>query len=199
MSSAADMLDVGCPELAPVLERMLSTRNCCASARHCSAPTVPWSICCVTSYLLGGTAITSRTDCISYYPAPVVQKLHAHRATRGLSRPPTGYTQPGLTRSSREKEDSVGRRGEGRGEGRGREGGHEGGHRGERDRPGGDRPGDRGQGAGGERRQERREERQQERQERRQERREERQQERQERRQDRQRDRGPEEPGGGPG
>jgi len=51
------MLEVGCPELAPVLERMLSTRSCCASARHCSAPTVSWFICCVTTYLLDGTAV----------------------------------------------------------------------------------------------------------------------------------------------
>jgi hypothetical protein len=97
------MLDVGCPELAPVLERMLSTRNCCASARHCLAPTVPWSICCVTSYLLGGTAITSKTDCISYYPAPVVQKLHARRERlEGYPCLPPGIPSPVL-REVREK------------------------------------------------------------------------------------------------
>src|SRR5215207_10442602 len=88
MSSAADMLEVGCPEPAPVLERMLSTRNCCASARHCSAPTVSWLICCVTSYLLDGTAVLSETDCILYYPASVVQKLcPTRRAAPGASRP----------------------------------------------------------------------------------------------------------------
>src|SRR5215207_3985014 len=78
------MLEVGCPEPAPVLERMLSTRNCCASARHCSAPTVCWLICCVIPYLLDGTAVLSETDCILYYPASVIQKLRpTHSAERG--------------------------------------------------------------------------------------------------------------------
>jgi hypothetical protein len=90
MSSAADMLEVGCPEPAPVLERMLSTRSCCASERHCSAPMVSWFICCVTTYLLDGTAVPLKTDCILFsYPASVVQKLCAAQGSvRGLRRAP---------------------------------------------------------------------------------------------------------------
>jgi hypothetical protein len=45
-------------------------------------------ICCVTSYLLDGTAVLSETDCILYYPASVVQKLcPTRRAAPGASRP----------------------------------------------------------------------------------------------------------------
>ena|SRR5215208_1483950 len=90
MSSAADMLEVGCPEPAPVLERMLSTRSCCASERHCSAPMVSWFICCVTTYLLDGTAVPLKTDCILFsYPASVVQKLCAAQGSvRGLRQAP---------------------------------------------------------------------------------------------------------------
>src|SRR3712207_4705594 len=76
MSSAADMLEVGCPDPTPVLERMLSTRSCCASACHCSAPAVSLLICCVTTYLLG---TTPRTNLIFSYPAPVIQKLRLAR------------------------------------------------------------------------------------------------------------------------
>src|SRR3712207_5047827 len=102
MSSAADMLDVGCPELAPVLERMLSTRNCCASARHCSAPTVPWSICCVTSYLLGGTAITSRTDCTPTTPRRYSKNYVPRERPEGYPGFPPGISSPVL-REVREK------------------------------------------------------------------------------------------------
>src|SRR5919202_867526 len=66
MSSAADMLEVGCPDPAPVLERMLSTRSCCASACHCPVPTVSPLICCVTTYLLGAAVRTDRI--VSFLP-----------------------------------------------------------------------------------------------------------------------------------
>src|SRR5215211_2645412 len=55
--SAADMDEVGCPDPAPELERMLSTLSCWASERHCSVPAVSWLICCVTTYLLGRIAM----------------------------------------------------------------------------------------------------------------------------------------------
>jgi hypothetical protein len=191
-----------------VLERMLSTRNCCASARHCSAPTVSWLICCVTSYLLDGTAVLSETDCILYYPASVIQKLRpTHSAGHGFTS--RGYT---CTRSGtayavvlsyrQNEEEFMGRRDRGdRGDepGGGRHGGHADEPRGERDRQGGgrredqDRPVDRQERR--EERQQRREERQdrQERQERRQEHREarqERKEERQQRREERQQESG---------
>src|SRR5215218_1141615 len=66
MRSAADMDEEGCPEPAPELERMLSTLNCCASARHCSASAVSWLICCVTTNLLG--RIANRQDSTSPTP-----------------------------------------------------------------------------------------------------------------------------------
>src|SRR5215208_7565075 len=66
MRSAADMDEVGCPEPAPELERMLSTLNCWASERHCSAPAVSWLICCATTNLLGRIAIS--TDSTSPTP-----------------------------------------------------------------------------------------------------------------------------------
>src|SRR5688572_24345085 len=93
------MLEVGCPEPAPVLARMLSTRSCCASARHCSTPTVSPLICCVTSYLLCGTAVLSEADSIFYYPACVVQKRNAR--PRGYPALSLGISSPGL-RAGRE-------------------------------------------------------------------------------------------------
>src|SRR5919112_5628804 len=66
MRSAADMDEVGCPEPAPELERMLSTLNCCASARHCSEPAVSWLIRCATTDLLG--RIPKSTDSVSPTP-----------------------------------------------------------------------------------------------------------------------------------
>jgi hypothetical protein len=61
------MDEVGCPDPAPELERMLSILSCWASECHCSTPAVSWLICCVTAYLLGRESHTGRY--YSYYPA----------------------------------------------------------------------------------------------------------------------------------
>src|SRR5215218_11132377 len=66
MRSAADIDEVGWPEPAPELERMLSTLSCWASACHCSTPAVSWLICCVTTNLLG--RIARKTDSTSPTP-----------------------------------------------------------------------------------------------------------------------------------
>src|SRR5215212_3629022 len=93
MRSAADMDEVGWPEPAPELERMLSTLNCCASARHCSAPAVPWLICCLTTNLLGriaiGTATTSPTPLRRFGNCPAVTGVgRAHGGSRALLESP---------------------------------------------------------------------------------------------------------------
>jgi hypothetical protein len=43
IKSAADIDEVGWPEPAAVLARMLSTRNCCPSSRMKSRPWVVWT------------------------------------------------------------------------------------------------------------------------------------------------------------
>ena len=55
------MDEVGCPDPAPELERMLSILSCWASECHCSTPAVSWFICCVTTYLLGRIPIKADT------------------------------------------------------------------------------------------------------------------------------------------
>src|SRR5215218_5367905 len=55
------MDEVGCPDPAPVLERMLSILSCWARLCHCSVPAASWLICWVTTYLLGRIAVGSDT------------------------------------------------------------------------------------------------------------------------------------------
>jgi hypothetical protein len=195
------MLEVGCPEPAPVLERMLSTRNCCASARHCSAPTVCWLICCVTTYLLDGTAVLSETDCILYYPASVIQKLrpthsagHGY-ASRGYARARSGTAYAIVLSYRHNEEEFMGRRDRSDEPGGGGHGERGDGPRGERDRQGGDRRDDQDRPADRQERKEERQQRKEERQEHRQAR-QERREERQQRREERQQEEGGD-PGGG--
>src|SRR5215210_2695728 len=85
--SAADIEEVGCPEPAPELERMLSTLSCWASACHCSAPAVSWLICCVTTNLLG--RIARKTDSTSPTPHRRIEngpRAPDFRRTHGGSR-----------------------------------------------------------------------------------------------------------------
>src|SRR5215210_8732817 len=82
------MDEVGCPDPAPELERMLSTLSCCASECHCSTPTVSWLICCVTTYLLGRIPIRVDTTPTLHGPPGNARPLARKRPLARFARIP---------------------------------------------------------------------------------------------------------------
>src|SRR5215210_2841509 len=79
MRSAADIDEVGWPEPAPVLARMLSALSCWASARHSFEPAVRWSICWVTTYLPESSPLRTSP---SYLPRPRITETVSGPAFR---------------------------------------------------------------------------------------------------------------------
>jgi hypothetical protein len=157
-------------------------------------------ICCVTSYLLDGTAVLSETDCILYYPASVIQKLRpTHSAghgytSQGYARARSGTAYAVVLSYRQNEEEFMGRRDRADEPGGGGHGGHGDEPRGERDRQGGGRREDQDRPVDRQERKEERQQRKEERQEHR-EARQERREEREQRREEHQQEGG--DPGGG--